>query len=253
MEHYNDLIQTLALAMGASWASGINLYATLLVLGIGSAQGLVGLPPSLDILTNPMVIGAAGLMYIVEFVADKTPGVDTAWDGLHTFVRIPAGALLAAGAVGEVAPAMEVAAAILGAGMSASTHATKAGSRVMINTSPEPFSNWGASLGEDLMVFGGLWMALNHPLFFLLFLLLFIVVMAWLLPKLWRGIKRVFGLLRRMLGLGKEEFRPKADAHPYASLEALKRLYDSGAITEEEYAKEKAKILGKPPASPKPL
>lgn len=245
MEHYNDLIQTLALAMGASWASGINLYATLLVLGIGGAQGLVGLPPSLDILTNPMVIGAAGLMYIVEFVADKTPGVDTAWDGLHTFVRIPAGALLAAGAVGEVAPAMEMAAAILGAGMSASTHATKAGSRVMINTSPEPFSNWGASLGEDLMVFGGLWMALNHPLLFLILLAFFIVLMIWLMPKLWRGIKRVFGLLGRMLGLGKEEFRTPSKHNPYESLEALSHLYSSGALTKEEYEKAKAKILQK--------
>lgn len=130
MEQYNDLIQTIALAMGASWASGINLYATLLVLGIGATQGAIVLPPTLEVLSNPMVIGAAGLMYMVEFIADKTPGVDSGWDAIHTFVRIPAGALLAAGAVGEVAPAMAMAAAILGGGMAASTHATKAGSRV---------------------------------------------------------------------------------------------------------------------------
>jgi len=130
MEQYNDLIQTIALAMGASWASGINLYATLLVLGIGATQGAIVLPPALEVLSNPMVIGAAGLMYMVEFIADKTPGVDSGWDAIHTFVRIPAGALLAAGAVGEVAPAMAMAAAILGGGMAASTHATKAGSRV---------------------------------------------------------------------------------------------------------------------------
>ncbi|MBE0496259.1 MAG: DUF4126 family protein [Campylobacterales bacterium] len=242
MEHYNELIHTLALAMGASWASGINLYATLLVLGIGATQGVLALPSGLEVLANPVVIGAAGLMYIVEFVADKTPGVDSAWDAIHTFVRIPAGALLAAGAVGEVAPAVAIAAAIVGGGMAASTHATKAGSRVLINTSPEPFSNWGASLGEDVLVFAGLWTALHHPSLFLVLLLIFVGIMVWMLPKIVRGIKRVFGLIGRMLGLGKKEFA-QAKEGPYEALEKLKHLCDIGAITQEEYESEKEKIL----------
>ncbi len=195
MEAYNEIIGVLALMMGAAWASGINLYATLLVLGITASTGQVTLPPDLEILSNPLVIGAAGLMYMVEFVADKTPGVDTVWDSVHTFIRIPAGAMLAAGAVGDVALPMELAAAIVGGGMSAATHATKAGSRVLINTSPEPASNWTASISEDVAVFTGMWAALNHPLWFIVFLILFIFLLIWLLPKLWQGIKKVFSFL----------------------------------------------------------
>lgn len=195
MEAYNEIIGVLALAMGAAWASGINLYATLLVLGIAASTGQVTLPPDLEVLSSPLVIGAAGLMYMVEFVADKTPGVDTVWDSVHTFIRIPAGAMLAAGAVGDVALPMELAAAIVGGGMSAATHATKAGSRVLINTSPEPASNWTASISEDIAVFTGMWAALNHPLWFIVFLILFILLLVWLLPKLWQGIKKVFSFL----------------------------------------------------------
>ena len=195
MEAYNEVISIIALAMGAAWASGINLYATLLVLGIGASTGNITPPPDLQILANPMVIGAAGLMYMVEFVADKTPGVDTVWDSLHTFIRIPAGTLLAAGAVGEVGLPMELAAAIVGGGMTAATHATKAGTRVLINTSPEPASNWTASISEDIAVFTGMWAALNHPVWFVVFLIFFILLLVWLLPKLWQGIKKVFSFL----------------------------------------------------------
>ena len=195
MEAYNELISIIALAMGAAWASGINLYATLLVLGLGASTGNIDLPPDLQILANPVVIGSAGLMYMVEFVADKTPGVDTVWDSIHTFIRIPAGTLLAAGAVGEVGLPMELAAAIVGGGMTAATHATKAGTRVLINTSPEPASNWTASISEDIAVFTGMWAALNHPVWFVVFLILFIILLIWLLPKLWRGIKKVFSFL----------------------------------------------------------
>ncbi len=194
--------------MGASWASGINLYATLLVLGLGAATGTIVLPEGLEVLSDPMVIGAASLMYLVEFIADKTPGVDTGWDGIHTFVRIPAGAILAASAVGDVAPAMEITAAILGGTMAASTHATKAGGRVLINTSPEPFSNWVASISEDLLVIAGMWAALYHPLFFLITLVIFVIVMIWLLPKLWQGAKEVFGFIGRIL-------KRKNKAFPY--------------------------------------
>jgi len=141
---------------------------------------------------------------VVEFFADKIPGVDSTWDVLHTFVRIPAGAMLAAGAVGDVTPALSLAAGLMGGGLAASTHATKAGSRALINTSPEPFSNWTASVTEDVAVIGGLWTALNHPTLFVAFMIVFILLMIWLLPKLWRGIKTVFRKLRSFFG-GKPE------------------------------------------------
>ena len=204
MENYNDIIHSISLAMGASWASGINLYATIFILGFSALNGAFVLPPELHVLSNPLVIGAAGFMYCVEFFADKIPGVDTGWDAIHTFVRIPAGALLAAGAMGDMGSAAQISAAILGGGLAATTHVTKAGSRVLINTSPEPFTNWGASIAEDLSVFAGLWAALNHPIFFLVALIVFILFVAWLLPKLWRGIKRVFGFIGRIFSSKKD-------------------------------------------------
>jgi hypothetical protein len=200
MDQLNPIINTIALTMGAAWASGINLYAAILMLGLLGATGNVALPPDLLVLTHPLVIGAAGLMFLVEFVADKMPGVDTGWDTLHTFIRIPAGALLAAGAVGSVDPALSVAAGLVGGGLAAATHATKAGARALINTSPEPVSNWAASLTEDLLVVTGLWTALHHPWLFLFLLLLFVLLMIWLLPKIWRGIKQVFAKLRQLFG-----------------------------------------------------
>ncbi len=204
METLDQITSTLALSMGAAWGSGINLYATLLVLGYLSVTGGVVLPPELQILANPLVIGAAGLMYCVEFFADKMPGVDTGWDAIHTFIRVPAGALLAAGAVGDIGPAAELAAAIAGGGLAAATHATKAGSRVLINTSPEPFSNWAASIGEDIAVIVGVWASLQHPELFIVFMVLFVILLIWLLPKVWRGIKQVFRFLGNLFS-GKKE------------------------------------------------
>ncbi len=192
MEEYLTLVQTIALTMGVAWASGINLYGTLLALGIMINTGYVELPTDLQILGDPIVIAAAGLMYAVEFFADKVPGVDTGWDTLHTFVRIPAGALLAAGAIGDVQPAAELAAAILGGSIAAASHFTKTGSRVLINTSPEPVTNWTASILEDIAVFAGIWAAIQHPYVFIALLAIFLILAIWLLPKLWRGIKRIF-------------------------------------------------------------
>lgn len=195
-----DISQTLALTLGAGWASGINLYAAILVLGFLGLTGRVDLPEGLQVLSDPLVMMVAGFMYLAEFFADKTPGVDTVWDSFHTFIRIPAGALLAAGAVGDIGPGAELAAALAGGSLAAATHAAKAGARVLINTSPEPFSNWGASLAEDVAVVAGLLAAINHPLIFLALLAAFILLLIWLLPKLWRGIKRVFGALGRLFG-----------------------------------------------------
>ena len=200
MEQLDQVIKIIALTMGAAWASGINLYAAILVLGLLGATGNIMLPPDLLILTNPIVIVAAGFMYVVEFITDKIPGVDTGWDTVHTFIRIPMGALLAAGAVGEIHPALAVAAAIVGGGLSAGMHATKSGLRILINTSPEPFSNWVASLSEDFAVIAGLWVALNYPWLFVVMMIVLILVLIWILPKLWRGIKALFGHFRRLFG-----------------------------------------------------
>lgn len=194
------VVETIALTVGVAWASGINLYAAIAVLGLLSANGDIVLPSSLALLSDPLVIIAACFMYCVEFFADKTPGVDTGWDTLHTFIRVPAGAVLAAGAVGDVSPAVMLAAGIVGGGLAASVHATKAGGRVMINTSPEPLSNWVASITEDILVIGGLWTALHYPAVFLAFLIVFIALMIWLLPKILRGIKRVVVKLRQLFG-----------------------------------------------------
>jgi hypothetical protein len=191
-----DTVSIIALSMGAAWASGINLYATIFMLGYLGTTGNIDLPPDLMVVTDPLVMTSAGLMYCVEFFADKTPGVDTAWDTLHTLIRIPLGAVLAMGAVGDMTPAVELAAFIVGGSLTAATHATKTGSRIVINSSPEPVTNWTASVGEDLLVITGIWAALNHPVAFLIALVIFIALMIWLLPKIWRGVKHIFNSIR---------------------------------------------------------
>jgi len=200
MEALDQVVAVVALSMGMAWASGINLYAAVLTLAVLANTGNITLPEQLQIVADPLVMTAAGVMYVVEFFADKIPGVDTAWDALQSFVRIPAGAILAATAIGDVMPAAQLAAAILGGGLTAATHATKAGSRVLINTSPEPITNWSASIGEDVAVIGGVWAALSHPFVFLGLLLLFILLMAWSLPRLWRGVRLVVSRLATLFG-----------------------------------------------------
>ncbi len=224
-----ETIDTLAITLGAGWAAGINLYAAILVLGYLGMTGHVVLPPGLEVLSDPLVMTVAGVMYCVEFFADKTPGVDSGWDTLHTFIRIPAGALLAAGAASgfEVSQAAELAAALVGGTLAAGTHFTKAGSRLLINTSPEPFTNWTASILEDLVVIGGLWTALHYPLLFLILLALFVGLVVWLLPKLWRALKRLFRRIGRFFG-GKGEVEP--DLHtPQERSETLKSLFSGEA------------------------
>jgi hypothetical protein len=207
MENVNEITRIIALTMGAAWAAGINLYAAIATLGILSVTGNMTLPPDLQVLANPLVIGAACLMFAVEFIADKMPGVDTGWDTVHTFIRIPAGALLAAGAVGELNPAVSLAAALLGGTLAAGTHGMKAGSRLLINTSPEPLTNWAASIVEDIMVIVGIWAAVNHPWVFLVLLAIFILLMIWFLPKVWRGIKLLGTKIKQL-------FMPRQAAPP---------------------------------------
>lgn len=251
MDEYQSLLAVISLTLGASWASGINLYAALAMLGVAGATGNLDLPPDLEVLENPLVIGAAGLMYSIEFFADKIPGVDSTWDALHTFVRIPAGALLAAGAVGDVTPALEIAAGILGGGMAATTHAMKAGTRLAVNTSPEPFSNIGVSVAEDVAVFAGLWAALANPVLFLCLLVVFIALAIWMLPKIWRGAKFILRKIGEILGIVEKapKNEPPAAADTVSTtdtiseLERLHALRDQGAISEEEYENLKAKLV----------
>lgn len=206
------IVESIALSMGAAWGSGINLYAAVFTLGFLHNTDKIALPPDLVILGDPLVMTAAGVMYLVEFFADKIPGFDTLWDSIHSFIRIPAGAVLAAGALGELGAGAQLAAALVGGTLAAATHATKAGTRCVVNASPEPFSNWALSIGEDIAVFAGVWAALTHPWVFLGLLVLFIAFMAWILPKIWRGIKKVFRwLFRSQAGEGQS---PPAQAPP---------------------------------------
>ncbi|MBW2268406.1 MAG: DUF4126 family protein [Deltaproteobacteria bacterium] len=191
-----DAVETIALSMGVGWAAGLNLYAAVFMLGLLSTSGNLVLPDELALVADPLVMGAAALMYCVEFFADKIPGVDTGWDAIHTFVRIPAGAVLAAGAVGDVGEPARLAAGLLGGTLAAGSHFTKAGTRAAVNVSPEPVTNWAASLSEDVAVVGGLWAALYHPWVFLVGLVLFVALVVWLTPKIVRGVRRLFSRRR---------------------------------------------------------
>lgn len=188
-------LQTIALASLMAWASGLRLYLVVFAVGLAGYEGYIDLPKGLEVLQHPWVIGAAGFMVVMEFLADKVPAIDSAWDAVHTFIRIPAGALLAAGATGDTLTPLTIAAGILGGTITAGTHFAKAGGRAVINTSPEPFSNWGASFTEDAMVASGIWLAFAHPIVFLAMLVLFLLLLAWLIPKVWRGIRAVFARL----------------------------------------------------------
>lgn len=193
-----ETIDVIALTLGVAWASGINLYAAILVLGLMGSGGYTELPESLTVLQDPLVLMAAGIMYFIEFFADKIPGVDTGWDAIHTFIRIPAGAMLAMGAAQglDINQAAELAAALLGGSLAATSHLTKASTRLVINTSPEPVTNWTASIVEDFAVLGGLWASLNYPLAFVAFIVVFILLAIWLLPKLWRMVKNIVDTIR---------------------------------------------------------
>jgi hypothetical protein len=181
-----DSLAALAIALGAAWGSGLNVYATVLVLGGAERLGLVTLPHDLQVLASPWVLGVAAVLFALNFLADKIPYVDSINDLLHTFVRVPAGALLAYGAAGGLSPELAMIAGLLGGTLAAGTHVAKTGSRALINTSPEPFSNIAASLAGDVSVVGGLALAIVHPITFLCLLALFIALLVWLLPKLVR-------------------------------------------------------------------
>ena len=190
-----ELLQSVALAGGMAWASGLRLYAVLFSAGLLGRLGYLELPETLQVLQEPWLIALAGVLCCLEFLADKIPAIDSLWDGVQTFIRIPAGAVLAALAMGHHDPAIMVAAGLLGGTLTAGTHAAKSGSRALINTSPEPASNIAASLGEDVLVTTGLFAAFYWPAVFLAGLAIFILLLVWLLPKLLRGVRGVLGWL----------------------------------------------------------
>lgn len=183
---------TFALVAGLGWASGLRLYLTLFVLGLIVHFDVVRLPAAFEILGHPWVLAASGLMLAAEFFADKLPGFDSIWDAFHTFIRIPAGAVLAGAAVGPADPVLVAVAAVLGGALASGTHVAKAGTRALINTSPEPFSNWVASFSEEAMLLGGLWTMVKFPLAFLVLLALFIALLIWLIPRVYRAMRGIF-------------------------------------------------------------
>ena len=192
-----DTWQLVALAAAVGWASGIRLYAVLFIVGGLGYLHWVELPGGLAALAHPWVLAASGFMFCVEFFVDKIPGVDTLWDTVHTFIRIPAGAALAASVFGDSTTAATLTAAILGGSLAAGSHFAKAGSRALINTSPEPFSNWAASFGEELAVGTVLWLAFTHPIAALFVIAALVGLTIWLVPKIWRFVR---ALLAKVTG-----------------------------------------------------
>jgi len=181
----------LAIALALAWGAGLRAYAVIFAVGLAGTMGWVELPGYLHVLEHPLVIAASGFMTLVEFSADKLPWLDSIWDAVHSFIRIPAGAALAAMVFGDSTNAVMVAAAILGGSLAAAMHVAKAGTRATLNLSPEPFSNWAASLSEDALVPLGLWLAFVHPLAFFLLLAVVLVAVVLLMRLLWRGLRRL--------------------------------------------------------------
>jgi hypothetical protein len=191
-----NIIHILGLAMGAAWTSGINLYATVATLGLLQHFGLARLPGGLEALDNWVIIGIALFLYAVEFVADKVPYVDTVWDAVHTFIRVPAGAVIALSATTDLDPKVQVVALLLGGGLALSTHGTKATLRAAANASPEPFTNWALSTVEDIIAIGGVILAWLSPAVILIIILAFLLALAWILPKVVRAIGRMVMAVR---------------------------------------------------------
>jgi phosphoribosylcarboxyaminoimidazole (NCAIR) mutase len=179
----------IAIAAALAWGAGLRAYAVIFAVGLAGALGWVELPGHLDVLQQPVVIAASGFMTFVEFFADKLPWVDSVWDAVHSFVRVPAGAALAALAFGDSGTGVMVAAALLGGTLAGTMHAAKSASRAAINVSPEPFSNWAASLSEDALVPLGLWLAVAHPLLFFVLLAVLLAAALFLVRFLWRSAR----------------------------------------------------------------
>jgi hypothetical protein len=208
----NEWLPTLSLALGSAWTSGINLYATVTVLGLLQRFGATKLPGGLDVLDNWWIIGVAGGLFLVEFFADKIPYVDSVWDVVHTFIRVPAGAVVAYAATSQMDPTVSVIATLVGGGLAFSSHGTKAALRATANLSPEPVSNWSLSLIEDgIAIFGSL-MAVIAPVVILVMIGLFLIFFFWFFPKVYRAVRRLLKASRAMFaGEGFTEIARKAE------------------------------------------
>jgi hypothetical protein len=181
-----DFLQNLALASGLAWGAGVRLYATIFIAGLLARLGYVHLPADLAVLSSDWVLWTSGILTLGDFIADKSPGFDSFWDGVHTFARVPAGIFLAWGAAGDQGPAIQFACALLGGAVVSGTHLAKSSARLAINHSPEPFSNWVTSFAEDGVWLSAMWLMIGHPLVFLALLAVFMALVVWTLPKLWR-------------------------------------------------------------------
>ena len=195
MNWLQNHLPELAMSAAMAWGAGLRLYLVVFVVGLLGKLGYVPLPETLKLLMNPLVLGAAGFMAFIEFFADKIPWLDSAWDAVHTFLRIPAGAALAAGMLGDSGEGVAMAAALIGGTLTAGTHFGKAGTRALANTSPEPFSNIGLSLAEDTMVAGGLALAVANPIIFLVLLVIFVVALLLLIRFILKGLTAVVNKL----------------------------------------------------------
>lgn len=193
-----DWFSTLSLALGTAWTSGINLYATVSVLGLLQKFGATKLPGGLDALDNWWIIGVAGFLYAIEFFADKIPYVDSVWDVVHTFIRVPAGAVVAYAATSQMDGSVGIIATLLGGGLAFSSHGTKAALRAGANLSPEPISNWVLSIVEDVIAFAVSLLAVFAPVLIAVILLVFSVFFLWFAPKIYRGIKKLFNGIRAL-------------------------------------------------------
>ena len=187
-----EWFSTLSLALGSAWTSGINLYATITVLGLLQKFGAAKLPGGLDVLNNWWIIGFAAGLYLIEFFADKIPYVDSIWDVVHTFIRVPAGLIVAYAATNQLDPSIYVPAALVGGGLAFASHGTKAAARVGANLSPEPVSNWVLSLVEDVIAFAGTLLAVFAPVLISIVLIIFLIFFVWFFPKVFRAIRRLF-------------------------------------------------------------
>jgi uncharacterized membrane protein len=191
---------TLGVAMGSAWLSGINLYATVVTLGLLQKFSFVKLPGELSVLSSGWVLGIAGVMYVVEFIADKIPAVDSAWDAVHTFIRVPAGAIMAATAFADFDPTVKTIAMIVGGGVALGSHGLKATTRLAANTSPEPVSNIALSIGEDIFTFGSAILMVISPVAILVIVVLFIILLIWLIPKIYRTLRWLLRKFRSLFG-----------------------------------------------------
>lgn len=192
-----DPLTLLTLALAAAWACGLNAYAAVFILGFMSTRGVVDLPAQLALLEHPVLLAAVATLYFVECFADKVPGVMSGWDAIHTFIRIPIGALLSAAAVSDLGWATQAAAGLVGGGIAAASHAAKASARVVINTPPRLTLSWGVSASEDALAFLGPWLALTHPLGFAVLFTAWLLLLIRYWPALKYGGRTAFGWLAR--------------------------------------------------------